>query len=424
MLAPAPDLPLSRKQLRSVARATARINIWHGAVRSGKTVASLLAFLLAVAEAPPFGLIIVCGKSLQTIERNVLEPLGDTTLFGPVAAGQVRHTRGATTAVILGRTVHLIGASDARAEGRLRGLTAYLAYVDEATLLPEAFWVQLLARLSIDGARVLATTNPDSPRHWLRTGYLDRAGQLDLRAWHFGLHDNPSLSPAYVRSLNAEYVGLWRRRMIDGAWVVAEGSIYDCWDEQQHVVDELPPMLRHWLGVDYGTSNPFSAILLGLGEDGRLYACAEWRYDSRQKRRQMTDAQYSAALRGWLAGLGVDPEWTFLDPSAASFLAQLWEDGHPGVARARNEVLDGIRSTSTALAADLLLVHRSCEGLLSELPGYVWDPAGTAAGEDRPLKVNDHSCDALRYVVHSTAAEWRHLVPDLLVEEVSADAAA
>ncbi len=404
-----------------MAQAQARINLWHGAVRSGKTVASLLAFLLAVAEAPSSGLIVIVGRSLQTIERNVLEPLTDPALFGPVVA-QVRHTRGATTAVVLGRTVHLIGAADARAEGRLRGLTACLAYVDEATLLPEAFWVQLLARLSVPGAKLLGTTNPDSPRHWLKVGYLDREDQLDLKSWHFALADNPSLAPAYVASLRAEYVGLWRRRMVDGAWVVAEGAIYDMWDEQQHVVDDLPPIVRHWLAVDYGTTNPFAAVLLGLGDDDRLYACAEWRYDSRTRRRQMTDAQYSAALRGWLDALDVEPEWTFVDPSAASFLAQLWEDGHPGTARARNDVLDGIRSTSTVLDCGLLRVHRSCEGLLGELPGYSWDASAAAAGEDKPIKRDDHSADALRYVVHSTAAEWRHLVPDLLQEVNSAPA--
>ncbi|MCO6693904.1 PBSX family phage terminase large subunit, partial [Streptomyces sp. Vc17.3-30] len=84
---------------------TARINLWHGSVRSGKTIASLLAFVIAVATAGPSGLIIVVGRSLQTIERNVLEPLQDRALFGPLAR-HVVHTRGATTAVILGRTVH------------------------------------------------------------------------------------------------------------------------------------------------------------------------------------------------------------------------------------------------------------------------------------------------------------------------------
>ncbi|GGR80877.1 phage terminase large subunit [Streptomyces aureoverticillatus] len=402
-------LPLSRKQLLSIGQATRRINVWHGSVRSGKTIASLLAFVVAVATAGPSGLIIVCGRSLQTIERNCLEPLQDAALFGPLAR-HVVHTRGATTATVLGRTVHLIGAADARAEGRLRGLTAQLAYVDEGTLLPEGFFTQLLARLSVPGARLFLTTNPDSPRHWLKTGYLDRAAELNLASWHFKLADNPSLSPEYVADLAAEYVGLWRRRMIDGAWVVAEGAIYDMWDEGRHVVAELPRMRRYWVGCDYGTTNPFSAILLGEGVDDRLYVAAEWRHDSRTAHRSMTDAQYSAAVRAWLAGLDITPEWTFVDPSAASFSTQLWQDGHPGLARASNEVADGIRSVSSLLAADRLLVHESCEGLLGELPGYSWDPKATERGEDAPLKVDDHSADALRYVVHSTSHEWRHLL--------------
>ena len=402
-------LPLSRKQLTSIGQATARINLWHGSVRSGKTIASLLAFVIAVATAGPSGLIIICGRSLQTIERNVLEPLQDRALFGPLAR-HVVHTRGATTAVILGRTVHLIGAADARAEGRLRGLTAQLAYVDEATLLPEGFWTQLLARLSVPGARLFATTNPDSPRHWLKTGYLDRAGELNLRSWHFKLADNPSLSPEYVADLAAEYVGLWRRRMIDGAWVVAEGAVYDMWDESRHVVDELPTMRRHWCGIDYGTTNPFAAVLLGEGVDGRLYVTNEWRHDSRAAHRSMTDAQYSAAVRSWLADLAVIPEWTFIDPSAASFSTQMWQDGHPGLARARNDVVEGIRSVAALLAAGRLLVHESCSGLLAELPGYSWDPKATARGDDAPIKADDHSADALRYAVHSTAHEWRHLL--------------
>ncbi|MFF4118974.1 PBSX family phage terminase large subunit [Streptomyces sp. NPDC001714] len=402
-------LPLSRKQLTSIGQATARINLWHGSVRSGKTIASLLAFVIAVATAGPSGLIIVCGRSLQTIERNVLEPLQDRALFGPLAR-HVVHTRGATTATVLGRTVHLIGAADARAEGRLRGLTAQLAYVDEATLLPEGFWTQLLARLSVPGARLFATTNPDSPRHWLKTGYIDRGAELNLRAWHFKLADNPSLSPEYVADLSAEYVGLWRRRMIDGAWVVAEGAVYDMWDESRHVVDVLPPMRRFWCGIDYGTTNPFAAVLLGEGVDGRLYVTNEWRHDSRAAHRSMTDAQYSAAVRSWLADLAVIPEWTFIDPSAASFSTQMWQDGHPGLARARNDVVEGIRSVAALLAAGRLLVHESCTGLLTELPGYSWDPKATERGDDAPIKADDHSADALRYAVHSTAHEWRHLL--------------
>ncbi|MFD7103102.1 PBSX family phage terminase large subunit [Streptomyces celluloflavus] len=405
----ASPLPLSDKQLSSIRGATARINIWHGSVRSGKTIASLVCFLLMVRRAPASGLIVIVGRSLQTIERNCLDVLQDPALFGDLAS-EVRHTRGATTAVIMGRVVHLVGAADARAEGRLRGMTAALAYADEVTLLPAAFFRQLLARLSVPGAKLIGTTNPDSPRHWLRTDYLDRAGELDLAKFHFQLADNPSLSEAYVTALAAEFTGLWRRRMILGEWVVAEGAIYDAYNEQQHVVDELPPIRRHWLGVDYGTSNPFATVLLGLGDDDRLYVVSEWRHDARAAHRQMTDAAYSRAVRDWLAEQRVEPEWTFVDPSAASYSTQLWADGHPGVARAVNEVLDGIRSVSVALDSGLLRIHRSCAGLLAELPNYVWSEEAAARGEDKPLKKDDHSVDALRYVIHSTAHEWRHLL--------------
>ncbi|MFI6525146.1 hypothetical protein [Streptomyces uncialis] len=97
--------------------------------------------------------------------------------------------------------------------------------------------------------------------------------RVDLRSWHIRLDDNPSLSAAYNDALRAECVGLWRRRMIEGTWVIAEGAVYD-------MFDELPPMRRYWVPIDYGTANQFSAILYGLGADDRLYAVNEWRPNS------------------------------------------------------------------------------------------------------------------------------------------------
>jgi len=416
------SLPLSRKQIRSIAAATARINVWHGAIRSGKTIASLIAFLIAVAAAPASGLIVIVGRSLQTIERNVLDPLQDDALFGTVAK-LVVHTRGATTATILGRTVHLIGAADSRAEGRLRGLTACLAYVDEATLVPRGFWNQLLGRLSVPGARLLATTNPDNPGHWLKKEFLDRAGALDLREWHFTLDDNPALDEAYVASLKAEYVGLWYRRFIAGHWVQSEGAIYEMFDATRHVVRDLPRIDR-WLcdAIDYGTVNPYADLLIGLGTDRRLYVVSEFRHDSRTTRRQMTDSEYSKARRVWLARVpqpqsnvvGVAPEWTIVDPSASSYIEQLHRDGVSGVTAADNSVLDGIRTVSSLFSTGDLLVHESARGLIDELPGYSWDDKAAERGDDKPIKENDHSCDALRYGVRTTESLWRPYLPTRL----------
>jgi PBSX family phage terminase large subunit len=418
------ELRLSAKQERSIAHATARINLWDGSVRSGKTIASLMRWLMYVSKAPRGGDLAVIGKTYDTVARNVFGPLCDPLITGP-AARLIKYTRGATTATILGRTIEVITANDARAEGRIRGMTCAGAYVDEATLIPEAFWDQLLARLSVPGAMLFATTNPDTPAHWLRKKFILRMGELNLRYWHFTIDDNHALDPAYVASLKKEFVGLWYQRFILGRWVQADGAVYDMWDPDRHVVDILPPITR-WvgLGVDYGTVNPFAGLLLGIGTAAaprdpvvrpRLYFAGEYRYDSRAQRRQLTDSQYSRQLRDWLAKfpvphspglLGVRPEWTVVDPSAASFVTQLYDDGLTPTL-ADNAVLDGIRLVSSLLGNDDLLVHSSCKGWIDEAPGYAWDDKATAKGEDKPIKADDHSLDGGRYVTKTTEFTWR-----------------
>lgn len=398
---------MSRKQVLSIAASfDARVTLWSGAVRSGKTIGSLVAFLIHLSRAPQTGLVLICGRTLQTIERNILEPMQDPALFGPIA-DHVHHTRGAPTATILGRTVHLIGASDARAEGRLRGLTACLALLDEATLVPEGFFSQMLARLSVPGAKALLTTNPDGPGHWLRKNFILRAGELDLAHFHFTLDDNPALTPEYVAAIKAENVGVFYRRFVLGEWCMAEGAIYDMWDADRYVIDEVPPIWR-WLGVgiDYGTSNAFSALLVGMDASQTLYVASEFRYDAKLTLRQLTDAEYSLRLRTWLAGCGVQPESVVVDPSAASFMQQLQRDGISPTP-ADNAVLDGIRTVSSVMAAGKLRVHRSCKALLDELPSYSWDPKLAKQGVDAPIKDADHSVDALRYIVRTTEGAWR-----------------
>lgn len=415
-------LPLSPKQVDFVANSTARINIASGAVRSGKTIASLLKWLMICANPPAGGELVVVAKTAQTASRNLFAPLMNPGIFGPIAK-QIHYTMGAPTANILGRRVHVIGANDARSESKIRGMTVAACLADEATLLPEEFWNQMLARMSVADAILVATTNADSSGHWLRKKFMLN-GALDLRQWHFTLDDNPYLPQAYKDALTAEYgVGsLFYKRFVQGLWILAEGSIYDMWNPDVHVVKTLPPMWR-WisLGVDYGTTNPFSGVLLGtMGE--QMYLAAEWRYDSRKERRSLTDVEYSGRLKQWLATYrptgaiqpGVTPEMVAVDPSAASFMQQLYRDGWSPTP-AENGVLDGIRLMSSLLTTGRLRVHESCVGLIDEIPGYSWDPAKALRGIDAPIKVDDHSADAARYAIATSESSWRNpgLPPDL-----------
>jgi PBSX family phage terminase large subunit len=422
---------LSRKQIESIAFSRdQKVAIWHGAVSSGKTFASLIAFLIAVRNAPKSGLIVICGRTLQTIERNILDPLMDPALFGGLSR-YVKHTTGATTAVILGRVVHLIGANDVRAEGRIRGATIGLAMVDEASLVPQSFWMMLLSRLRVPGAenRLLATTNPDNPTHWLRKDFILRGADVGVVSFQFGLDDNPALDQDYKDLLRRQYTGLWFRRFILGHWCLAEGSVFDMWDPDVHVVADVPQVTK-WIcaGIDYGTRNPFAAVLLGVGVDRKLYAVSEWRWDSQVQRRQLTAAEYAARVREWLASPTPDrpaeppkdrpelarlrdvaPPYLVIDPSASAFREQCHRDQmRPWPAD--NDVTNGIQVMSTLLADRQFLVAKRCEGLIDEFPSYVWDPVAAQAGIDQPIKVGDHSLDATRYGIYTTQSMWRPML--------------
>jgi PBSX family phage terminase large subunit len=425
--------PLSGKALRATQLAAARGNLWEGAVRSGKTIGSIMVWLRYIRTGPP-GALLMVGKTERTLKRNIIDVIEQM-----VGKKRCVYRAGAGEVVIFGRTIYVAGANDEKAVDKIKGLTLAGAYMDEVTTYPQMFFQMMETRLSVEGAKWFATTNPEGPNHWLKKQYLDRArlhmrrdgtivetqdpDALDVHRFSFVLDDNPTLPVDYVASLKRSHQGLFFRRYILGEWCLAEGVIFDAFDEQRHVVDIVPEISR-WMcvGLDYGTVNPFAALLIGIGADSRMYVASEYRHDSRVARRQLTDAQYSVGLRRWLSThehqktKGVSPHWIFVDPSAASFMTQLWSDGVPGVAKADNEVRDGIRSVSTAFGENVLSIHRSCTGLLEELPAYVWDEKASAKGEDKPLKVNDHSVDGLRYGLHSAVNEWRHLLPATSLE--------
>lgn len=410
---------LSDRQVTSIHRADRRVNLWEGAVRSGKSVAADFAWFNFIRHAPASGELVMIGRTKDTVYRNVIKVMQDPAIFGELAES-VHYTPGANTATILGRTVHIIGANDIQSESKIRGLTVAGALVDEITVLPKAMFQQLVARMSVTGAKLFGTTNPDSPNHWLKKEWIDPRDS-DIRVFHFELDDNPFLDPSFVAYLKRQYTGLWYNRFIRGRWVMAEGAVYDMWDPARHVVANTP-RIADWLavGIDYGTTNPFHAVLLGLGVDNRMYAVSEYRYDSRKERRQLADSEYSGALRGWMRQVkvpgstarGVQPRYIVVDPSATSFRVQLHQDGVT-TWPADNSVLDGIRLVSTLLSAEprpRLLIHKDCKHLIQELPGYSWDEKAQVKGEDKPVKAADHGCDALRYGLKTTHAIWADIV--------------
>jgi PBSX family phage terminase large subunit len=382
------DLPTG-KQRFSILHSDARINLWGGSVRSGKTIASILRWIDYVLTGPEGNLLMI-GKTQRSLEHNVLDVISE--LVGPK---NYKYNRVAGEVFIYGRKCFAIGANDETAKSKIQGITAAGAYGDEVILWPESFFTMLLSRLSVKNAKGFFTYNPESPRCWLKVKYLDRSDELNLKNFHFTLEDNTSLDSQYVEELKKEYTGLWYSRYILGQFVAATGAVYDSFDINKHVISELPEKFdKIYTAVDYGTANATCFLLFGRAK-GKWTVYKEYYFDSRKAGKQKTDKEYAQDLIAFLDGKY--PQKILVDPSAASFIQEIRSLKKYRVGFAQNEVLDGIRLTSKALADGNLLIYKGCTKLIEQIQSYTWDEKAQSVGLDKPVKVDDHAVDALRY---------------------------
>ena len=160
---------LSQTQIDAMKHSDARINIFEGPVRAGKSFISLLRWLAFCRDGPP-GALLICGRTDKTIKRNIILPLQE------LVGNAIQYSIGKGEVTFYDRLMYVVGANDERAEGKIRGSEFAGALIDEATLIPESFFKMLLSRLSIPGSKLFASTNPDSPYHWLKTRQMCNKG--------------------------------------------------------------------------------------------------------------------------------------------------------------------------------------------------------------------------------------------------------
>lgn len=396
----------SPKQNQSYLEATHRFNIWIGAVRSGKTFSSIRKFIDRIKNGVP-GDAMIIGVNRGTIQRNVVTHMYKTLGFpcpSPLA----------TKATLFGRDIYFVGAPDISAVTTIQGSTLSYAYVDEATCIPEPFWKMLESRLSVPGAQLFATCNPDSPTHWLKKGYIDRKEILDLIYWNFNLEDNPILDEKYKKSIKDSYTGMWYKRFILSEWCAATGAIFDQWDDLNVYERDGEAPQFYVAGIDYGTVNPTACCIAAISPHSwpQVRIEKEYYFDSAKYGRCKTDAELANEIKEFLQTTNIQS--IYVDPAAASFKLALRQLDLP-VLDANNDVLFGIKMLSKLIAGKNIQVHKSCTNLIEQIQSYQWDPKAANRGEDKPIKEMDHSVDALRY---ACASVFKHGLEGLIDQDL------
>lgn len=248
-----------------------RINILHGSIRSGKTWISLVLWAFWVATMPKDKSYLMVAKTLTSLKRNCLDLLEEL-----VGKKNFQYSLAQKQGWLFGRRIYLEGVNDARAESKIRGMTLAGAYCDELTLFTEDFFAMLLSRLSEKDAKLIGTTNPDNPNHWLRVNYIKRQDELDMLVIQFLIDDNTTLDPEYVKQIKAENEGVFYDRFILGKWVNANGLIYKRFADntEKYIIkkSDLPTLHSFTIGEDFGKNKSGHAVVLSaIGSDGRLY---------------------------------------------------------------------------------------------------------------------------------------------------------
>lgn len=390
--------------------------ICDGAVRSGKTIIMSLSFVFWAMQSYSNTNFGMAGKTIGSFKRNVWFWLYAMLIgrgYKIRKMPEIDDNMFAISYKGVTNFFYIFGGRDESSQTLVQGVTLGGFFFDEVSLMPQSFVNQAVARCSVEGAKVWFNCNPEGPYHWFKVEWIDQLKQKNAFRLHFTMDDNPSLSTRTKERYKRMFSGVFYERFILGLWVLAEGVIYSMFSKDRNVWSdkELESALIHgnhverYISIDYGTTNPM--VFLDIYDDHQTaYVMREYYFDSKVKGMQKTDSQYADDLEKFIKDIDKHVVTVIVDPSAASFRAELTQRGIPHRG-ADNDVENGIRNVATALGLGILKFHKRCKHSIGEMLSYVWDEKAKQRGVEQPLKEKDHAPDAVRYFVRTIMKAWR-----------------
>ena len=290
-----------------------------------------------------------------------------------------------------------------RSIGRTGGVD--FIFCDEANQLTEADYEELTARLrgtATGWKQIMLGTNPDDPNHWINKRLIRKGEATVVKSTAYM---NKYVDDQYRRMLE-RLTGLRYERLVLGNWVSAEGLVYDNWDDSVNLIDsfKIPKEWKRIGSIDFGFQNPTVAQW--------------WAVDNDNKMHMYREIYQTGLLAGDLAAMiqeySKDEDVLWVADHAAAERATLRRRG-VATKTASKKVNDGINVVNDRLRPQgdtpgimlcrdsLVATDKELEKsylptcTAEEITGYVWDRKEDGSITDKPLKQNDHGCDALRY---------------------------
>ena len=423
-------VPFSKKQLQLLTwwkegspYSTFDVVIADGSIRSGKTVSMALSFTLWAMNDFNGRNFAICGKTIHSARRNVIQPLKQMLQS---RGYEIRDVRNENLLIIShkenGKEVvnyfYIFGGKDEGSQDLIQGITLAGIFCDEVALMPESFVNQATGRCSVTGSKMWFSCNPANPNHYFKKQWIDKAVVKRILYLHFTMEDNPSLSEEIKKRYEAMYAGVFRKRFILGLWVTADGLVYSMFDEEKHVKEYDLDFDRLFVAGDFGIYNATTFGLYGFSKRHKHYHLIKsYHHSGREAEQMLTEAdintnvqfgetlqkttkEYANDLVNMIRGYQI--EYIILDPSASAMIVELQK--HPYIVRkqipiipARNDVNLGISFHAELLTEKRFTLDPSNTHDIDEYYAYSWDTKASEAGRDQVVKEHDHCMDRNRY---------------------------
>jgi PBSX family phage terminase large subunit len=283
-------------------------------------------------------------------------------------------------------------------EEKIRGYTIDFVCLDEPVDIDESIFHQLMARMrgqNLKNRFMLLTTNPSAETHWIYRKFYQTTNpsyyHIDTNSY-----ENFFLPEGYIKRMEESYDSDWIRRFLNGEWGAFSGQIYKAFQPSKHVIDarRYEGKIKYYIcGVDWGITNPSCILTIGILEDKTAIIVNEYyKADeiSTKVAREILDRDRKYNYRK-----------VYIDPSAHDLISQC-EELHLPAEKADNHVEAGIGKVKSLIERNQILIDESCRHTINELQSYRYDKDKTGLNKtEKPLKIDDHACDALRYGIYS-----------------------
>jgi PBSX family phage terminase large subunit len=414
------------------------IEIAEGAIRSSKTINSvlkLISFMALPDMIKSDALWAIGGKTIQTCVRNVIMPM--CQIFNLLDVDYDHNKLSNMLSVYFSPdktyNIQILGFSDKTSEEVIRGATFAVLMIDEANYAPIEAFMSSLDRVSIRGAKIMLTLNPQDPNSWIYSKVIDNPQlQPYISYSHWTMADNPSLTKEYIDRVSSQYPkdSSEYRKKILGIRSANDNSIYGGYlsyypsfvNSSNSFVNTDKPSINYSedpnnpnykdfdslvkssfsisIGMDYGAGSVTICPLCALS-GGKIIVIDEWFFDNNKIKSDKDEITIDKILSGCI---GLVDKWfpnhkdvvNLESPHDAAIIRSTIK-ATPGYSNRlapymfKPSLLDNISLLQKLFYSNSILINSRCVELIKSLQSYSW------LDEDRPDKRSgDHGADSLR----------------------------